>query len=147
MSPTFLNPQIAQSIQFGNTDPQAIGPLFNDNETINANILKTFGFKSNQLTSIGALSPPVEAFPAPYGDLPYPNQIGNISIGSISNDANYLHINAGGLGIYGTTVGGNVTISTYIGGDSDDQLGFYRGNDFSISKKLPKIVILGSFCL
>ena len=134
--PTFLNPQIAQSIQFGNTDPQAMGPLFNDNETINANILKTFGFKSNQLTSIGALSPPVEAFPAPYGDLPYPNQIGNISIGSISNDANYLHINAGGLGIYGTTVGGNVTIGTYIGGASDDQLGFYRGNDFSISNTL-----------
>jgi len=128
--PTFLNPQIAQ-----NSDVSSF-PDFNSNEVINSNILKSFGFDSNQLTSIGALSPPVQAFPAPYGELPYPDQTGDIVITSISNTAYYLHLNAGGLGIYGTTVGGNVEITTYTGGISDDQLGFYRGNNFSILNTL-----------
>ena len=136
--PTFLNPQIAQSIQSvpSGANAQAVGPQFNANEIINANILKAFGFSSNQLTSIGALSPPVEAFPSPYGNLPYPIQTGNISITTITNDAYYLHLNAGGLGIYGSTVGGNVAIGTYVGGASDDQLGFYRGSNFSISNTM-----------
>ncbi|MEI7852466.1 MAG: hypothetical protein WCJ06_02045 [Planctomycetota bacterium] len=128
--PTFLNPQIAQ-----NSDVSSF-PDFNGNEVINSNILNSFGFKSNQLTSIGALSPPVQAFPAPYGDLPYPDQTGDIVINSISNSAYYLHLNTGGLGVYGTTVGGNVQINTYTGGISDDQLGFYRGNNFTILNTL-----------
>jgi len=137
--PTFLNPQASQS-EFVDYDTGASTvngvPMFNDNEIINTNILTSFGFKSNQLTSIGALNPPVQAFPQPYGDLPYPNQTGNISITTITNDAYYLHINAGGLGIYGNTVGGNVKIGTYTGGASADQLGFYRGNNFSITNPL-----------
>ena len=128
--PTFLNPQIVQ-----NSDVSSF-PDFNSNEVINSNILNSFKFKSNQLTSIGALSPPVQAFPVPYGRLPYPDQTGDIVITSISNTAYYLHLNAGGLGIYGTTVGGNVKINTYTGGISDDQLGFYRGNDFTILNTL-----------
>lgn len=80
------------------------------------------------------MTPPVQAFPQPYGNLP--NQTGNISITTITNDAYYLHLNAGGLGIYGTTVGGNVKIDTYTGGASADQLGFYRGNNFSITNTL-----------
>ena len=99
---------------------------------INTNILKAFGFKSNQLTSIGSLAPPLEAFPRPYGDLPYPTNTGNILITSVTNDSYYLRINAGGQGIYGSTVGGDVTIGSYIGGSSDDRLGFYRGNNFSV---------------
>jgi len=130
--PTFLNPQIAQTLQSPSSPDQAIGPQFNDNEIINTNILKAFGFKSNQLTSIGSLAPPLEGFPRPYGDLPYPSNTGDVLIASVINDSYYLHINAGGQGIYGPTVGGDVTIGSYIGGSSDDRLGFYRGNNFSV---------------
>jgi hypothetical protein len=135
--PTFLNPQISQSefINYASGTSTVNGvPQFNENEIINTNILNSFDFKSNQLTTIGALNPPQQAFPQPYGNLP--NQTGNISITTITNDAYYLHLNAGGLGIYGTTVGGNVKIDTYTGGASADQLGFYRGNNFSITNTL-----------
>ena len=120
--PTFLNPVVDTT------------GSFRANEQINAQVLNLFGYKSLQLNRLGFLQIPFEGYPQPLGDLPAVT--GNISFKSVSNSESYLHINAGGLGIFGTTIGGNVSIDNYAGGITDDKLGFYRGNDFTFVNNL-----------
>ena len=120
--PTFLNPVV-----------DAAGS-FRANEQINAQVLNLFGYKSLQLNNIGFLQTPFEGYPQPLGDLPAVT--GNISFKTVSNSESYLHINAGGLGIFGATIGGNVSIDNYAGGITDDKLGLYRGNNYTFINKL-----------
>ena len=120
--PTFLNPVV-----------DAAGS-FRANEQINAQVLNLFGYKSLQLNNTGFLQIPFEGYPQPLGDLPAVT--GNISFKTVSNSESYLHINAGGLGIFGATIGGDVSIDNYSGGITDDKLGLYRGNNYTFINKL-----------
>ena len=120
--PTFLNPVVD------------ITGSFRANEQINAQVLNLFGYKSLQLNNTGFLQIPFEGYPRPLGDLPAVT--GHISFTTVSNSESYLRINAGGLGIFGATIGGNVSIDNYAGGITDDKLGFYRGNNYTFINKL-----------